>query len=417
VTTRSSRTRSTPTGAGMVVYGVTLLVLVASGSAPSPLYPQYEAEWGIAPLFLTIIFASYVVGLLVSLLTAGALSDFVGRKPVILSGLTVSLISMVLFALAASGTELLVARVVQGFAIGLTMGALGAGMIDHQPSRRPIATLLNGITPPFGLTLGALGSGLLVQYAVAPHLLVYIVLAAAIVACAVAVAIVPESVTRRAGALASLRPSMAIPRQSRAVFAGVVGCMLASWAIMGLYLSLGGALLESGFGIVSPVATGGIIAALTLSGGLTGIAINRLDARKSMITGAFALILGPVGTVAGLWSHSLPLFIASSVVAGIGFGAGFQGGLRLVLTTAPPAERAGLLSSVYLVSYLAFGLPSVAAGALVTVVGVPVVAAYYAAFVAVCAIIALVLQRVMGRSRRAELRADSVDRELEHATA
>jgi MFS family permease len=397
----------------MVVYGITLLVLVASGSAPSPLYPQYEAEWAITPVFLTIIFASYVVGLLVSLLTAGALSDYIGRKPVILAGLVVSLIAMVVFATASSGVELLVARVVQGFAIGLSMGALGAGMIDHQPSRRPIAALLNGIVPPFGLTLGALGSGLLVQFGPAPHLLVYIVLAVAIVVCGVAVAIVPESVKRRTGALVSLRPSLTIPPSSRALFAGVVGCMLASWAIMGLYLSLAGALLQSGFDIVSPVATGGMIAVLTASGGLTGIAISRFDARRSMIAGAFALVLGPIGTVAGLWAHSLPIFIAFTIVAGIGFGAGFQGALRLVLATAPASARAGLLSSVYLVSYLAFGLPSVAAGALVSVVGLTVVAADYAAFVAVCAIVALILQRVMGRSRQAELRADAV----EHAAA
>lgn len=415
--TRADRSITAPTGSGMIVYGATLLVLVASGAAPSPLYPQYEAEWSIAPLFLTVIFASYVVGLLVSLLTAGALSDFVGRKPVILVGLVVSLASMVVFATAGSGTELLIARVVQGFAIGLTIGALGAGMIDHQPARRPVAAVLNGVLPPFGLTLGALGSGLLVQFAVAPHVLVYVVTAAAIVACGIAVAVVPESVTRRPGGLASLKPAMTVPPASRALFAGVVGCMLASWAIMGLYLSLAGALLQSGFEIVSPIATGSVIAALTASGGLTGIAINRLDARKSMIAGAFALVLGPIGTVAGLWSHSFPLFIASSVVAGIGFGAGFQGGLRLVLATAPAEARAGLLSSVYLVSYLAFGLPSVAAGALVTVVGVPVVAAGYAAFVALCAIVALVLQRVMGRSRRAELRADAIEQALEHAAA
>jgi predicted MFS family arabinose efflux permease len=401
----------------MIAYGLTLLVLVASGAAPSPLYPQYEAEWSIAPVLLTIIFASYVVGLLVSLLTAGALSDYIGRKPVILAGLVVALVALGCFALANSSTELLVARVVQGFAIGLSMGALGAGMIDHQPARRPIAALLNGVVPPFGLTLGALGSGLLVQFAVAPHVLVYAVLAVATVACGIAIAIVPESVRRQPGALASLRPALTVPVESRAVFAGVVGCMLASWAIMGLYLSLGGALLQSGFGIASPVATGAMIASLTATGGVTGIAIARLDARKSMVTGAFALIVGPIGTVAGLWTHSLPLFIGSTIVAGIGFGAGFQGGLRLVLATAPASTRAGLLSSVYLVSYLAFGLPSVAAGALVGIGGLPRVAAYYAAFVAICAIVALVLQRVMRGSRRAELRADAIDREIEHASA
>jgi hypothetical protein len=405
------------TGAGMVVYAITLFVLVASGAAPSPLYPRYEAEWGLAPLMITVVFAAYVVGMLVTLLTAGGLSDFVGRKPMIFVALAISLSAMALFATATSGVALLIARIVQGFAIGLSFGPLGAGMIDHQPGKQPVAALLNGIAPPFGLAVGGLGSGLLVQFAVAPHLLVYIVLAALMLACGISIVFVPETVRRRPGALASLTPTVAVPAPSRAVFAGAVGCMLASWAMMGLYLSLGGQLIGAGFGFSSPAITGGMIAALNASSGIAGLVISRLDARRSMVAGAVALIIGPAITMGGLWSGSLALFLAGTVVAGLGCGAGFQGGLRLVLVTAPSDARAGLLSTVYLTSYMGFGLPSVAAGALIgSGVDLVLVATIYAAFIAVCAAVALVLQRVMQRSRRAELRADAVEQQ-ELATA
>ena len=393
----------------MVVFALTLLVLVASGSAPSPLYPIYQAEWGIPALELTIVFAAYVVGLLVTLLTAGSLSDHVGRKPIVLGGLVVSLTAMGIFTFAGSGMTLIIARIVQGLAIGLVTGALGAGMIDHQPTHRPLAAFLNGVTPPVALTVGSLGSGALVQFVGAPEKTVFLVMAGLMILAGIAVALTPERSPRRPGALASLRPTVRVPASSKSLFAGVIGCMIASWALVGLYLAFAGSVLRELFDISHPLATGGIIAVFTGFGALTGIVISRFDARRSMLVGVGALIVGPIVTVAGLWGTSLPTFVVGTAIAGIGFGAGFQGGLRLLLATAPVEERAGLLSSIYVGSYLAFGLPSIAAGALVPALGLTVVLTYYAGFVIVCAVVALVLQRILRPSARAELRADAVE--------
>jgi hypothetical protein len=54
------------------------------------------------------------------------------------------------------------------------------------------------------------------------------------------------------------------------------------------------------------------------------------------------------------------------MVAGIGFGAGFQGAVRTVIPTAAPHERAGTLSIIFVVSYLALGVPAIAAGSMLT---------------------------------------------------
>lgn len=390
----------------MFVYAATLLVLVSSGAAPSPLYPVYQAEWGFSPLFLTVVFAVYVLGLLVTLLTAGAVSDFIGRRPVVLSALVVSISAMLVFAFAASPAMLIVARVVQGLAIGLATGALGAGMIDHQPARRPIAPFLNGVVPPVALSLGALGSGLLVQFVAGPERTVFFVLAGLMLLSGVAIARTPERAAKRPGALASLVPSVRIPRASRSLFAGVIGCMIASWALGGLYLAFSGTVLATSFGIHSPLASGAMIFLFAGTGAATGIVIQKRDARRSMLVGVVALVIGPIGTVAALWSHSLPLLVASTLVAGIGFGAGFQAGLRLLLATAPADERAGLLSTVYVASYLAFGVPTVVAGVFVPAAGLALVVTVYAGFVVACAVTALILQRALTAPRRAEISAD-----------
>ncbi|PPF51419.1 MFS transporter [Clavibacter michiganensis] len=417
MTTASTDTASTPTAAGsaalasprrdspvgLVVYALTLLVLVASGAAPSPLYPVYQEEWALPPVVLTVVFAVYVAGLLATLLTAGRLSDHIGRRPVILGALAVSIAAMLVFAFAEDGLALVVARILQGLAIGLATGALGAGMIDHQPVRRSgLAAFLNGVVPPAALTVGALGSGFLVAYGPAPEETVFLVLAGLMLAAGVAVAVVPERQPRRAGALRSLVPSVAVPRAARSVFTAVVGGMIASWALGGMFLAFIGSVLGTTFGLHSAALTGAAIALFTGTGAITGIVIRTRDARRSLIVGVVALVLGPVGLVAAIWTASLPLFAAAAVVGGVGFGAGFQAGLRLVLAEAPVDQRASLLSSVYVASYLAFGIPSIVAGVFVEADGLPVVLTVYGAFVAASALVALVLQLAGGRARRAE---------------
>ncbi|MEJ1815334.1 MFS transporter [Clavibacter michiganensis subsp. michiganensis] len=396
--------------AGLLVYALTLLVLVASGAAPSPLYPVYQEEWTLPPVVLTLVFAVYVAGLLATLLTAGRLSDHIGRRPVILGALVVSVAAMLVFAFAHDGLALVVARILQGLAIGLATGALGAGMIDHQPSRRSgLAAFLNGVVPPVALTVGALGSGFLVAYGPAPEETVFVVLAALMVAAGVAVAFVPERQPRRAGALRSLVPSVAVPRAARSVFTAVVGGMIASWALGGMFLAFIGSVLGTTFGLHSAALTGTAIALFTGTGAITGIVIRTRDARRSLIVGVVALVLGPIGLVAAIWTASLPLFAIAAVIGGVGFGAGFQAGLRLVLAEAPVDQRASFLSSVYVASYLAFGVPSIVAGVFVEADGLPIVLTVYGAFVAASALVALVLQLTGRRTRRAERIADALD--------
>ena len=400
--------RTLPGSGGFAVVTLALLVILAQSGAPSPLYPVYQAEWNLTPLQVTSVFAVYVIGLLLTLITFGALSDHVGRRPVIISAAIVAVGGLIVFATATNLIDLLLARALQGASVGAATGALGAALIDLAPARFPrLASLLNGIVPPIALTVGALSSGFLVQFAPHPTATVFLVFAALITLAAVLVVFLPERGGRRAGAFASLAPTVSIPRSARRVFGAVVGCMISSWALAGLYLALGPTIVISILHLESHVSGGLAVAALTGTGALTGLVIHRADALQSMIVGAVALVVGPVLTVVALEFDSTWGFFASSVVAGIGFGAAFQSALRLLLAIAPAEGRAGLLSTVYLISYTAFGLPSIAAGLLVPVVGLLNVVLGYAALVALLALIALVLQFVLGRNRAVEEAADA----------
>ncbi|TPG06040.1 MFS transporter [Curtobacterium flaccumfaciens] len=395
--------------AGFWILAAMLLVSVASSAVPSPIYPVYAAEWHLTPLMLTGVFAIYVAGLLASLLVAGRLSDHVGRKPVlVVGGLGVAL-SLGLFAVADGVVALIVDRIVQGVSVGLLIGALGAALIDNSLERHPtMAGVLNGVIPPIALATGALSSGALVQWGPAPEQLVYLLFGALLVLLVLALSVVPEQVERRPGALRSLRPTISVPRSSRRLFRGVAGSLVASWALGGMFLSLVPSALGAVFGITNHFAAGALIAVVTGVGALTGLAIQRMDTRRAVLLGLVALVLGPIITVSFVFAHSLPGMVVGSAVAGVGFGAGFQAPLRMLLATAAPTHRAGLLSTIYVVSYLAFGVPSVIGGLLEPSIGFVPVIAGYGGFIVLAAVVALVLQLSSKDAAEVEERAAEV---------
>jgi len=304
---------------------------------------------------------------------------------------------------------LIVDRIVQGVSVGLLIGALGAALIDNSLERHPTtAGVLNGVIPPIALATGAMSSGALVQWGPAPEQLVYLLFGALLVLLVLALFVVPEQVQRRPGALRSLRPTISVPRSSRRLFRGVAGSLVASWALGGMFLSLVPSALGAVFGITNHFAAGALIAVVTGVGALTGLAIQRMDTRRAVLLGLVALVLGPIVTVSFVFAHSLPGMVVGSAIAGVGFGAGFQAPLRMLLATAAPTHRAGLLSTIYVVSYLAFGVPSVIGGLLEPSVGLVPVIAGYGSFIVLAAVVALVLQLSSKDTAEVEERAAEV---------
>jgi predicted MFS family arabinose efflux permease len=377
------------------VAGLLVLVLAASG-VPSPLYRVYQERFGFSSGVLTIVFAVYAFALLTALLIVGALSDHIGRRPVLAGGLVLEAGAMVLFLLAGDVGWLMAARVVQGLATGAMTGALGAALLDFQRSDRPLGPLVNSASPGFGLSLGAVGAGLLVEFVPAPTDWVFGVLTALFLLAAVAVLRLPESSPRLPGALASLRPNVHVPPAQRRAFGVVLPCLAATWALGGLYASLGPSLVAGVFAVNDHLVGSLLILALNGTGLLGSFTMRGVRAERAMVVGALIFSAGVAGTVAALAGGSLAAFFVAAVVSGFGFGSAFLGAMATVTRGVAPGERAGLLSSVFVVSYLMFSLPAIAAGIAVGSVGLARTAEIYGAAVIVLALsatAALILRR------------------------
>jgi MFS family permease len=336
-----------------------VLFFLAGSSAPTPLYAVYQAAWAFTPITIAIVFGVYALAVLGALLTLGTLSDHIGRRPLLLAATLLQAAAMLVFMHAGSVSALLLARVVQGISTGAAMGTLGAGMLDLD---REKGTLANAIAPMTGTALGGIGSGLLVQFLPAPTQLIYEVLCAIFVVQALGVVFMHESTQRKPGALASLRPQFRLPPAVREALFVATPVLIATWALAGFYGSLGPTLVRRLVGGSSPALGGLALFVLAGSGALNVLYMHARQPRTLMISGTSALALGVAITLVAIDRMSVSTFFLGTAIAGMGFGAGFQGAIRTVIPLATPQERAGVLSIVYLIAYLAMGLPAVLAG-------------------------------------------------------
>ena len=337
-----------------------IVSLLAASAAPTPLYATYAREWGFTPVTTTIIFGAYAVTVLAALLTLGRMSDYLGRRPVLLAALAIQLLSLVVFTTATGTTELLAARIIQGVSTGAALGAIGAGMLDIDRERGALASALS---PGLGTGTGALVSALLVRYLPAPTHLVYLALIAVIIAQAIGVALLRETVTRSPLPRTAAVPDVRLPRSVRGPVLAAAPVLFAVWALAGLYGALGPALVGTLTGSASEVLGGLSLTALTVTAVSAVYLLRNVAARTVMLAGILALVAGVAITLAALSAGSPALFFTGTAVSGIGFGAGFQGGIRTVVPQAAPHERAGLLSVLFTISYLGMGVPAVGAGA------------------------------------------------------
>ncbi|MGW0086245.1 MFS transporter [Streptomyces sp. NPDC003393] len=387
-------------GAFSAVAAVFVLFLAAS-SSPSPLYAVYQQQWQFTAWVLTVVFALYVVGMLGSLLVIGALSDHLGRRPVLAAAVGLEMVALVLFLFAGNVFVLSVARVLQGIATGAATTTLSATLVDLEPSHaRGRAGVVTSVAPLTGLALGALGSGVLVEFGPAPTQLVYALLFGAMVLAALVVALMPETSPRRPGAVASLRPRVALPDYLRADIVPVVPAMIAGWGLAGMYLSLGPSVAAGLLGLHNRLI-GGVVVMLLAGTGAIAIALLRSRPAPSLLAPSSALLgLGTLASLAGTTWNLAWLAVVGTVVAGFGFGSSVLATFGTFARLARPHERSAVFALANIIGYLGNSVPAVLGGIAVTTLGLMTATKIYALAIAVLTFTALVLRLNQTRTQR-----------------
>ncbi len=348
---------------------VAVVALWASG-APAMVYPVYVGEWGLSPLVVTSIFAVYPISLVVVLVVFGGLSDYVGRRAVLLAGLSAIAAGILIFAVAPSVGWLFVGRALQGVGVGLAMAPASAALVEFsRGGNASRASSINTAATALGLALATIVGGALVQYAPLPAHLTYWVLLAITVTVFALVLFMPRAVAGTSAGGRWRPRGVVVPKGLGGVVVASSLAIGAGFAMGSLFLSLGSSIAKNLIKTDDAFLAGSVIAISAVVIGVTAILGRRLPSRTAILVGGLALSGGMALLVASAVSASLGAFVAASVVSGVGYGLLFLGGLGLVNRHAPAQHRGQTLSAVYLVAYLAQGLVAVAIGLSANAIG------------------------------------------------
>jgi MFS family permease len=361
-----------------------------TSAAPAMVYRLYAADWQLSHTVTAEIFAIYPIVVVAVLVGFGGISDHIGVRAAMLMGLGASLAGTLLFAVAPGVTWLFVARALMGIGVGLSAGPSTAAVVEFSgggASKR--AALITTVAQAGGFAAALLLGGALVQYAPWPTRLGFWVLAALLALLFATAWFLPRNANAGGGSWRPRAPS--IPKDVRAAFT------LASFALMTAYthgvlvLSLGGQVAHDLVGTSNALVGGATLSLFAIVFGATGIVGKFLPPRIGLITGALASATGMALLALAVQRHDLPIFLLATSTAGAGYSLLFLSGLEVINAAAPAAQRGGVLSALYLLSYLSMGATAIVLGAVATAGSLGLAVDLGACIIAVLSLATLIL--------------------------
>lgn len=304
---------------GFIYFTLTFMLILAAASAPTPLYQLYQAEFHFSTLMLTLIFSVYALSLLGTLLIAGSISDYVGRKPVVLASLCLMILAMMIFYFSSTTSHLLFARAAQGIGTALATSTLCAIIIEIDEEK---GAKVNSFAPMAGMGLGMLMTCTVFTFNRTPLKTVFLVLIILLACALLSLSFTQETGSKKKGVLRSLRPSIGIPKEERNKLAVISPINIALWMLSGLYLSLMPSLILDSIENKNIWVNGSAFLLLTLFASGATLVVGKI--KHVMLIGIMLLLFGVALILIGVNQSITVLMLTGSICSGIGFGYCFM---------------------------------------------------------------------------------------------
>ncbi|MBN6041994.1 MFS transporter [Amycolatopsis sp. 195334CR] len=354
-------------GAGFWTIAAAFAAALAFSTVPTPLYVLYQQRDGFPTFVVTIVFAAYAVGVMASLYLAGHVSDWLGRRRVILAATLAEALSAALFLAWPEVPGLVLARLVGGAGIGALTATATAHLSELRAVARPredhgraglVATVVN----MGGLALGPLVGGVFASYAVEPLRTPFVFFLVLLLGLAIAVALVPETVERAEERPAYRPQRVALPPGARPAFAGAAIGAFAAFAITGLSMALTPTLLAQGLHENSRLLAGFASFAVFAAAASAQVVFAGLSTRTQLRLGLALMVTGLVALPVAASTSVLWLFLAGGIAAGAGAGLNIRASVATVAALADPPSRGEVLAALFLAAYAGLVLPILLVG-------------------------------------------------------
>ncbi|MBT2212014.1 MFS transporter [Actinomadura sp. NEAU-AAG7] len=343
-------------------------VFVLSNAA-TPLYVLWQRDLGFSRGTLTVIFASYIAGLLGSLLVSGVASDRLGRRRVLVPALGLALAACAIFAVAPGVPALIIARLFSGIAVGAVVSAGMAAVTDVAgPERTPLAALLASCAMVLGAGLGPLLAGVLSETVPGPTVTVFLVEAVLLATAVLTVLRMPLPRPPAPGSGSWVRLPRVPAANRRHLILGIA-VFAPGITATSFVLSLGPSLLSGLLDTTNRIVAGAMAFAMFLTSTAVQFAVRSLRRRTILLTGAGATLAAMGALVAAVHTGSVAVLVAAALLAGAGQGMGQLGGLSLLNSNVPAERLAEANAALNVGGYLPAGLLPVSTGYLSEAVG------------------------------------------------
>lgn len=376
-----------------IAVAYTMMAVAIGLNLLTPLYGLYRQQFAFSALTLTLIFATYVVTIIPTMLIFGPLADALGRRRIILIAVLSAALAAVLLLTAKSTLWLFAARIVQGIAQGAISGAASAALIELGSDLKKTALVI-GTTVTGGIALGPIISGALAQYAPGPLMLpflVYLVLLVPALLCTLWMSEPLLSADRRT--FRPHRPSL--PTKGTQAFLISTAVAAFGFAASALFLSVIPSFLVLLLHTTNIALLTAPVGLFLAASPLVQLLLHNLPARRAAVLGLTLEVIGLLGTLVTAAMGSLPLLLVAAVIGGGGSGLAYLGSLSLVNQLIPKEQRGDVFGTYYALNYLSLGVTAIAVGLLATPLGLTTAVRWVsAAVMALCLLTVLAVIRL-----------------------
>ncbi|MET7959332.1 MFS transporter [Micromonospora zamorensis] len=385
-------TRSGSTSGAVRVAFAFWITLVGT-TVPTPLYPLYEMEFGFSSLTVTVVYALYALGVVVGLLVFGRLSDQIGRRPVILAALLLSVAADAVFLFAVDLAMIIVGRILAGLSAALIIGAATAALAELIDRRHPKRAATVSIFANLGgLATGTLLAGIVSDVAPDPLRLPWAIVLILAVLAIIALRGVPETVRERSPVTLRVQ-RLRVPAAIRGAFVRSAITAGTGFAALGVLTSVSGLFLGMVLHETSHTLAALVVFVAFASAAFGQLLTRVLSSRAALAYACVGLIVGAGLLAFSMWMALLATLLVSAALIGVASGVAVGDGIATITTKTEPQHQAEAVSTFFAILFAMLGVPAVGVGLLIQTIGLRPAGEVFSAVVAVLAVVVLLSLR------------------------
>ena len=363
-------------GFSFFVAAFCLITCFVTAATAIPMMAYWVQDLKLSSSEVAMSVVNYFAGCVLTLILFARLSNFLGRKPVVIAALAFGAIACYLFSVGQSPSDLYIGRFLQGLSCGLATSACMSWVVDTAPPARAwLGTAMTSAGPNIGLSLGTLLTGLIIEYNVLNPTLLFDACVALLIFCIVLAVLGTETMKLGTESIGQvLIPKIAIPARLRRLFILSITAFIGTSGVSSFFQGFSAQFAQIVFGETSVLLAAITYLLLIIPIAIFGLISGRFNPSKTLLLMSTSFLFGAGGVFLTLDMQSPALFMIFVVICGAAQGGTCCSGLKLLLMDATLRERAGLISALYLGAYVGSGIPNFSIGQLAKDVSITTIA-------------------------------------------